>query len=70
MEIYIKIPLEVIGMAKLSNNFKETMKEVAVTVIINAAGNILKTVGEALISNKKFEKITQEGSALIDNGKI
>ncbi len=56
-------------MAKLSNEFKETVKEVAITVIVNAIGAILKSVGETLIDSKKFEKKTIEGVA-IDNSKV
>ena len=53
-------------MAKISSQFKETVKQVAITVFINAIGNALKTIGEVLVVEKKFDK---EGVSA-DNGKI
>jgi hypothetical protein len=60
-------------MAKLSNEFKEVVKETAITIVINACGVILKSLGESLVNTQKFDKPrvqqTKDG-AIIDNSKV
>lgn len=43
-------------MIKISNRFKETMQEIAVTVVVNAVGAILKSIGESLVKTEKFDR--------------
>lgn len=56
-------------MAKLSNEFKEKVKETAITVFINAIGTVLKSIGETLINSKKIEEVRKE-TVYIDNDKV
>jgi hypothetical protein len=43
-------------MARLSKQFKAELLEIVITATINAAGHVLKQIGESLINGEKIEK--------------
>ncbi len=46
-------------MVKLSNAFKETVKQIVIEVTVNAIGSVLKSIGEGLVTTEKFEVPTR-----------